>query len=140
MLPMWGLGARNESKTKRNEIKFKLSFVSTSWSVVILVVFSMVSKYDAPIQSWSKSGVTAYFWLKIGHFGHIFWELDIIIKRQPHLEVNQTKIDHFILSTTKMAMESRYKWRHHLRKGGGLGKDEAWCRGEECRAKDDVTF
>ena len=25
-----------------------------------------------PIESWGKSGVLAYFWLKIGYFGHIF--------------------------------------------------------------------
>ena len=25
-----------------------------------------------PIESWGESGVLAYFWLKIGYFGHIF--------------------------------------------------------------------
>ena len=28
------------------------------------------------IQSWGKSGVLAYFWLKICYFGHIFWDMD----------------------------------------------------------------
>ena len=30
-----------------------------------------------PIQSWGKSGVLAYFWLKIGYFGHMFWDMDL---------------------------------------------------------------
>ena len=29
-----------------------------------------------PIESWGKSGVLAYFWLKIGYVGHIFWDMD----------------------------------------------------------------
>ena len=29
-----------------------------------------------PIQSWGKSCVLAYFGLKIGYFGHIFWDID----------------------------------------------------------------
>ena len=29
-----------------------------------------------PIESWGKSGVLAYFWLKIGYSGHIFWDMD----------------------------------------------------------------
>ena len=29
-----------------------------------------------PFEKWGKSGVLAYFWLKIGYFGHIFWHMD----------------------------------------------------------------
>ena len=29
-----------------------------------------------PIESWGKSGVLAYFWLKIGNSGHIFEAMD----------------------------------------------------------------
>ena len=29
-----------------------------------------------PIESWGKSGVLAYFWLKIGYSDHIFWDMD----------------------------------------------------------------
>ena len=59
-----------------------------------------------PVQSWGKSGVMAYFGLKIGYFGHISWYMDfkivlpiiyIDIKEQTLLEVNWTQIDHFIL-------------------------------------------
>ena len=50
-----------------------------------------------PIQSWDKSGVLAYFGLKIGYFGHNFWDMDfkfvlpiiyINIKGKPELKVN----------------------------------------------------
>ena len=53
-----------------------------------------------------KSGVLAYFWLKIGYFGQIFWYMDfkfvvhiiyINIKGQTQLKVDLTLIDHFIL-------------------------------------------
>ena len=49
------------------------------------------------IQSWDKSGVLAYFGLKIGYFGHIYWDIDfkfvspiisINIEGQTQLEVN----------------------------------------------------
>ena len=59
-----------------------------------------------PIQSWGKSGVLAYFAPKIGHFGHIFLDMDfkfvlpiisIDIKGQTELEVNWTQIDYFSL-------------------------------------------
>ena len=57
-----------------------------------------------PIDCWGKSGVLAYFWLKIGYFGYFFWDMDfkfvlpiIYIKGKPQLEVNWTQIDHFIL-------------------------------------------
>ena len=30
-----------------------------------------------PIQSWGKSGVLAYFGLKIGYFGHIFLDMEL---------------------------------------------------------------
>ena len=57
-----------------------------------------------PIESWGKSGVLAYFWLKIAYSGHIFWDMDfkfvlpiiyIDIKGKIQLEVNWTQIDHF---------------------------------------------
>ena len=57
-----------------------------------------------PIQISGKSGVLAYFGTKI--VGHIFQDMDlklalpiiyIDIKGQTHLEVNWTKIDHYIL-------------------------------------------
>ena len=53
-----------------------------------------------PIQSWGKSGVLAYFGLKIGYFGHVFWDIDfkfvlptihINIKGQTQLEANWTQ-------------------------------------------------
>ena len=59
-----------------------------------------------PIESWGKSGILAYFWLKIGYFGHIFWYMDfkfvlpvihINIKGQTQLEYNWTQIANFIL-------------------------------------------
>ena len=59
-----------------------------------------------PIESWGKSGVLAYFWLKIGYVGHIFWDMDfkfdlptihINIKAETQLEANWTQMDHFIL-------------------------------------------
>ena len=57
-----------------------------------------------PSKSWNKSGVLAYFGLKIGYFGHIFWNMDlkfvmpiiyINIKGKAQLGVNWTQIDHF---------------------------------------------
>ena len=57
-----------------------------------------------PIESWGKSGVLAYFWLKIDYSGHIFWYMDfkfvlpiiyINSKGKTLLEVNWTQIDHF---------------------------------------------
>ena len=62
-----------------------------------------------PIQSWGKSGVLAYFELKIGCFGHFFeiWTsiffspiININIKWQTQLKVNWTQIDHFGLQKT----------------------------------------
>ena len=59
-----------------------------------------------PIENWGKSGVLACFLLKIGYFGHIFWDMDfkfvlltihINIKEETQLEVNWIQIDHFIL-------------------------------------------
>ena len=56
------------------------------------------------IQSWGKSGVLAYFDVKIFNFGHIFWHMDfkfvlpiisIDIKGNTKLEVNWTQIDYF---------------------------------------------
>ena len=58
-----------------------------------------------PIERWGKSGLLAYFWLKLGYFGHIFIDMDfkfvlptihINIKEETQLEVNWTQIDHFI--------------------------------------------
>ena len=49
------------------------------------------------IQSWGKSGFLAYFGLKIGYFGYIYWDMDfkfvlpiiyIKIEGQTQLEVN----------------------------------------------------
>ena len=54
-------------------------------------------------QSWGKSGVLAYVGLKIGYFGHIYWDMDfkfvlpfiyINTEGQTQLEVNMTQIDH----------------------------------------------
>ena len=59
-----------------------------------------------PIESCGKSGVLAYFYLKIDYSGLIFWDMDfkfvlpiihMNIKGQPQLEVNLTQIDHLIL-------------------------------------------
>ena len=56
-----------------------------------------------PIQSLGKSGFLAYFGLKVGYFGHIYWDMDfkcvlsviyINIEGQIQLEVNWTQIDH----------------------------------------------
>ena len=58
-----------------------------------------------PNSKMGKSGVLAYFLLKIGCFGHIFWDMDvklvlpliyINIKEQTQLGVNWTQINHFI--------------------------------------------
>ena len=67
-----------------------------------------------PIQSWGKSGILAYFRLKIGYFCHIYWDMDfnfvlpIIytnIEGQTQLEVNWTQIDYVGLQkTAKMAL------------------------------------
>ena len=66
----------------------------------------LMSKSYMPIQSWGKSGALAYFGLKIGYSGYIFWDVDfkfvlpiicINIKRQIQLEVNWTQLDYFIL-------------------------------------------
>ena len=66
------------------------------------------------IQNWGKSGILAYLWLKISHFGHIVWYMDfnfglplisIDIKGQTKLEVNWTRIDDFsFLKTTKISI------------------------------------
>ena len=57
-----------------------------------------------PIESRGKSGVLAYFGLKIGYFGYIFWDMDfkfvlpisyINSKGKTQLEVNWTQIYHF---------------------------------------------
>ena len=56
----------------------------------------------------AKIGVQAYlnFWLKIGYFVHLFWDIDFKfvlptihsnIKGDTQLEVNWTQIDYFIL-------------------------------------------
>ena len=57
-----------------------------------------------PIKSCGKSGALAYFGLKIGYFGHIYWDMDskivlLIIyndinKEQTQLEVNWTQTGH----------------------------------------------
>ena len=67
-----------------------------------------------PIQSWGKSGVQAYFGLKIGYFDHIYWDMDFNfvlpimytnIEGQTQLEVNWNQIDYVGLQkTTKMAI------------------------------------
>ena len=56
-------------KAKRNEIE--LSFLHHSIRLDELINL-VVSNVKIPIQSWGKSGVLAYFALKIGYFGHIF--------------------------------------------------------------------
>ena len=57
-----------------------------------------------PIDSWGKSGILAYFWLKNGYSGHIFGDRDlkfvlpiiyINIKGKTQLTVNWTHFDHF---------------------------------------------
>ena len=86
--------------------------VSISW----LFWCDRMSKSDKndrvmPIQSWGKSGVLAYFVMKIGFFGHVFWDMDfksvlpviyINIKGKTQLEVNWTKIYHIGLRKTIM--------------------------------------
>ena len=77
-----------------------------------------------PIESWGKSGVLAYFWLKIGYSVHIFWYMDfkfvlpifyINFKGQTRLEVNLTKFDHFILwKPQKLSyLKTRFSWHEH---------------------------
>ena len=53
ILPILGLGEKNGSKTE-----------------------TLKNGRVIPIQSWGKSGVLAYFGLKIGYFGHIYWDMD----------------------------------------------------------------
>ena len=74
ILPILGLGEKNGSKTE-----------------------TLKNGRVIPIQSWGKSGVLAYFGLKIGYFGHIYWDMDfkfvlpiiyINIEGQTQLEVN----------------------------------------------------
>ena len=56
------------------------------------------------IKSRGKSGILAYFGLKIGYFGHVFWDMDFKFvipivynntKGQTQLEGKLTQIDHF---------------------------------------------
>ena len=46
-----------------------------------------------PIENWGKSGVLAYFWLNIGYFGHIFWDLDFnLFCPTIHININRNPI------------------------------------------------
>ena len=57
-----------------------------------------------PFKVCGKSGVLAYFWLKIGYPGLQFF-LKLIISGKPKSEVNWTQIYHFIFkNTAKMAI------------------------------------
>ena len=64
------------------------------------------------IESWGKNGVLAYFGLRIGYVGHIYYDMDFKfvlpviyshIKGKTQLEVNWFQIDHFDL-------QKPYKW------------------------------
>ena len=66
--------------------------------------FELTISIILPIQGWGKSGILAYFGLKIGYFGHVFWNMDfkfvlpiiyIDVKEQTQLEVNWTEFYRF---------------------------------------------
>ena len=64
---MCGLRAKNGSKTKN------LKICDRAYHFGVVGCQNRIKNGRVmPIESWGKSGVLAYFWLKIGYVGHIF--------------------------------------------------------------------
>ena len=83
ILYMCGLGAKNGSKTETKKNEKEVSFSHHSIRLDELIIFGssdvkikyLIKKARAmpiPHSKLKKSGVLAYFGLKIGYFGHIF--------------------------------------------------------------------
>ena len=86
ILRMRGLGAKMGQKRKIKGMKSSLAlytirFVSTSWSNWHFRVLKSDknSWVIMPNQSWGKSGIITYFGLKIGCFGHIYWDCPLFL-------------------------------------------------------------
>ena len=78
---MWGLGAKKWVKNLKisDHSAFDLSRRADHFGVVGCQN-RMKDGQVMPIQSWGKSGVLAYFWLKIGYSGHIFWDMNFKVQ------------------------------------------------------------
>ena len=58
-----------------NEKELSCLHHSIRLNELIILAWSAKNGRVIPIQIWGKSGVLVYCGLKIGYFGHVFWDM-----------------------------------------------------------------